>query len=140
MRWATLLALAVACGGGGGDDQPTADTGTTGDDTLLVDTAVDTSPPVGSLTTFCDEQPVTTWENFGAGFMTQHCQSCHASGAQERNGAPDGVVFDTEDDVVAFGERVLVRVVDDGSMPPQGGPTDDERYLVDVWLSCGLAE
>jgi uncharacterized membrane protein len=136
VRW-IVLALAVGCGGG----EAASDTGDEVVDTAstpTVDTAgIDTGEP-GAADTFCRDNPVTTWENFGSGFVTQHCQSCHAVGAQERNGAPDDVTFDDEQQVAIFADRVLARVVDDATMPPQGGVTDDERHLVEVWLRCWL--
>lgn len=100
---------------------PTADTATA---------AVDSGGP-------CAEAPVVTWENFGAGFVTQHCQACHASTSPDRHGAPVAVVFDTEGDVQAWAARVHERAVVLGDMPPLGGVTDDDRQLLDLWLTCG---
>ena len=99
------------------------------DDTTPAGTA-DTGPSL------CDDAPVVTWENFGSGFTTESCQACHASTATDRQGAPEAVVFDTEEDALALADRILDRVVDTSDMPPQGGVTEDDRYLVEVWLSC----
>jgi uncharacterized membrane protein len=87
----------------------------------------------------CADAPVVTWDNFGAGFMTQHCQACHASTAPDRHGAPAEVVFDTEEDAWAWADRVLARAIGEGeaTMPPQGGVSEDDRYLLEVWLTCG---
>lgn len=90
----------------------------------------------GQDTGFCTDAPVTTWDNFGAGFVTQNCQSCHASTADNREGAPEDVFFDSSDDVAAHADRMLVRVVDEPTMPPQGGVSDDDRYRFEVWLRC----
>jgi uncharacterized membrane protein len=92
----------------------------------------------GTADSFCADAPVTTWDNFGAGFVTQHCQACHASSAPERNGAPTDVSFDTEDDVWMWADRILTRSAGEApDMPPQGGVDEDDRYLLEVWLTCG---
>ena len=103
-----LLVLLVACGG--------------------KDEASDSSAP-------CD--PSVTYESFGRGFVTQHCQTCHASTSPDRRGAPRDVVFDTEDDVWANADAIRVRAIEQGDMPPQGGVSADDLALLDRWLSCG---
>lgn len=128
MRWVGLVAGLAACGGA---QAPTGPTGATAADTgAMPAPTVDTGP--------CGGAPVVTWENFGAGFVTQHCQACHASTAPDRHGAPEGVVFDTESDVAAHGERVRVRALDVGDMPPLGGVSDDDRARLALWLACDL--
>lgn len=85
----------------------------------------------------CADAPVVTYETFGAGFLVENCQSCHASTAPDRKGAPDAVIFDTVDDAWAFKERILVRAaIDVPDMPPQGGTTADDRTLLMYWLNC----
>jgi len=133
LLWASLLL--VACGGDDGEATTTPPPGT--ETTPLDSTALDT----GSLTDTgtvdpCAEVPITTWDNFGAGFITQNCQACHATDAPDRYGAPVEVVFDTEDDALAWAPRILSRVVDLADMPPQGGLTADDRELVTYWLQC----
>jgi uncharacterized membrane protein len=87
---------------------------------------------------FCDDAPPATWNSFGEGFVVQHCQSCHATTTADRQGAPEAVVFDTEEDTWAWADRILARAAgDDADMPPMGGVEADERYLVEVWLTCG---
>lgn len=87
----------------------------------------------------CATAPVTTWDNFGEGFLTQECQSCHGSertGA-ERNGAPEAVFFDTEADALAQAVSILsVATGPSPWMPPMGGVGEDERYRLEVWLTC----
>ena len=85
---------------------------------------------------WCDDQPVVTWDNFGAGFVTEHCQTCHASTADNRVGAPEDVTFDSKEEVWAQKERVLARVLDSGDMPPQGGTTGDDDRRLEIWLTC----
>ncbi len=134
MRTATLL-LALAAGCQEGDDPATDHTSDSSDSTTE-DTATTATGATDTGVDLCDDAPVVTWENFGAGFVTENCQACHASTAPDRLGAPPDVVFDDEDHVFEQASGVLSRVVDQGTMPPQGGISDDERYLTDVWLSC----
>ncbi|MFT6145500.1 MAG: cytochrome c5 [Myxococcota bacterium] len=85
----------------------------------------------------CDDAPPTTWDNFGAGFVTENCQSCHASTSIDRNGAPETVTFDSEDDLWANSPDVLdVTTGDLPRMPPQGGVSDSERERLEVLLQC----
>jgi len=85
----------------------------------------------------CGQAPVLTWDNFGRGFVIENCQACHASTAPERQGAPEGVVFDTEEDAWRWSERILVRAARDADMPPQGGVDADDRRRLELWLGCG---
>lgn len=88
---------------------------------------------------FCTDAPTATWETFGDGFVTQNCQACHASTQTDREGAPEDVTFDTADQVWALKDRVLERAaVEPPTMPPLGGTTEDDRYLLEVWLTCGV--
>lgn len=108
-----LLALALAAGCGEKDVDSAAETG------------------------FCATAPVSTWENFGAGFFTQECQSCHASESPERNGAPDVVTFDSEEEVLAQVALVLeVATGEEPTMPPEGGVREEDRYMLEAWLRC----
>jgi uncharacterized membrane protein len=86
----------------------------------------------------CNGAPVTTWDNFGAGFVTENCQACHASTAADRQGAPEGVVFDTEEDVWRAAPAILTMATgEEPLMPPRGGVPEDDRYRLEVWLTCG---
>ena len=90
------------------------------------------------MPTACDETvPVVTYETFGEGFLSTYCQGCHASAAADRQGAPDALVFDTEDDVYDFQDQILDAVTsDEPRMPPSGGPLEDDRERLTIWLSC----
>lgn len=114
MRAASLLLLAALAGcpaAGGGDLDE------------------ETCPPASEL----------TYDNFGAPFLDANCQPCHASAAEDRNGAPSSVRFDTLDDVRSHRERIYARAAGDNtSMPP--GPDDPpaaERAMLAEWLACG---
>lgn len=116
MSWrAIALTLLAATGCGASEDPLTApDTSACGDDT-----------------------PVVTWETFGEGFVTTYCQGCHAESAVDRHGAPEDIVFDSEEDVLWVADLVLdVATGDVPSMPPNGGPQEEQRERLTVWLSC----
>ena len=105
---------------------------------LLTGCAKDSSSDTAAKVSVCDEVdgPVT-WDNFGRGFTTQYCQSCHSADSVDRKDAPDTIVFDSEDDVWALRDRVLLRAGGAiPTMPPQGGVSEDERVLLEVWLTC----
>ena len=111
--WAFGLLLVGAC------DEPPAD--------VLVEVGV------------CDTGPQQSWETFGQGFMRSQCQGCHASTAVDRFGAPENVVFDTEQDVATFAERILARAAGpDADMPPAGGPSKEDRVRLERWITCDL--
>jgi len=85
---------------------------------------------------WCDTAIEVTYENWGRGFLSTHCQGCHASTAPDRYSAPETVTFDNEDEVIQWASRVLARVIDDGTMPPAGGVNEDEKVLLSSWLEC----
>lgn len=105
--WAVCLALA-GCAGGAGDSGQA-----------------------------CADAPVVTWETFGHGFVTENCQTCHASSQTERQGAPPAVSFDDAASVWAYADRVLATAAaEPPTMPPMGGTTEDDRALLRTWLTC----
>ncbi|MCH7701661.1 MAG: hypothetical protein IID37_08230 [Planctomycetes bacterium] len=91
-----------------------------------------------------------TYENFVGtmdGFMATYCTTCHSSAltGAERQGATEGIDFDTMAGVVAqlngIRERAVEAVQDgDGSpMPPQTAdafPTADEVDQLAEWIGC----
>jgi len=98
----------------------------------------DSAPPTGDA--FCAEAPVVTWETFGAGFLTENCGTCHSSTSPDRHDAPEGVDFDTVEGAWQWGERILARALAEDveqMMPPMGGLTADDQYLLEVWFTCG---
>jgi hypothetical protein len=56
----------------------------------------------------------------------------------ERQGAPDGVDFDSHDDAQLWADRIRVRVLDSGDMPPVGDPNAGDLLALEEWLDCGL--
>ena len=125
MMTGTLVLFVGMCGcdatpavGGGGDD------GGDGNDNTNTPSCTD-----------------LTYANFAAGFMNTYCISCYSSeltGA-DRQGSPEGIDFDTLDAVVAQLERIRVRAVEDGTMPPATAdaiPTTGELDQLAEWIDC----
>jgi len=86
---------------------------------------------------WCAEAPVTTWNNFGQGFLVENCQPCHASTSVDRHDAPESVTFDTPDEVADHRARILVKATGDApDMPPAGGVSEEDRARLEAWLLC----
>ena len=99
---------------------------------LVEDTGIDPNAPID-----CSEAPMVTWNSFGKGFFVQSCQGCHYSEAPYRYGAPEHIIFDDVEDVWA--QKSVVLMVSAGempTMPPNGGTTDLERQMLEIWLTC----
>ena len=77
-----------------------------------------------------------TWAGFGEAFFAGRCASCHAATAPDRFGAPDGVSFDTEEQVILLLDSVQRVILDDASMPPGGGLHEDELRELAWYLDC----
>ena len=75
------------------------------------------------------------YENFGAGFMTEHCQGCHAEGAVDREGAPASISFDDVSSILEHRETIMFEIEEE-TMPPAGGITQEERSVAIEWLNC----
>lgn len=108
-RWAVLALVLAACGDGTSDD---------------------TDP-------LCVDAPLVTWVTFGQDFTRENCQSCHASTSADRNGAPESIVFDNEEQVLELADRILERAAaEPPTMPPRGGLELDDQERLRIWLSC----
>lgn len=97
-------------------------------------------PPPDPNSQRCQESTLT-YENFAAPFVITWCRGCHGVNqpVAMRQDAPVGVNFDTAAEVRAGGDRLLVRATGDKpTMPPAGGPSDEERALLAEWISCGM--
>ncbi len=88
----------------------------------------------------CDRQPPLSYERFGQGVLSKQCTGCHSSYLPEgsRYDAPLGVDFDTYQGVLDWGERILVRTVEERTMPLGGGLSEEELALFEEWLVCGV--
>jgi uncharacterized membrane protein len=97
----------------------------------------DTEPEPTPKTGCGEEIPILTWDGFAQGFLTTHCQGCHASTSPDRHDAPENVIFDTEEDALAWKDRILVTAgTEPYTMPPAGGPTEEDRERLVAWVTC----
>ncbi|MEO7093480.1 MAG: hypothetical protein ABI175_09530 [Polyangiales bacterium] len=81
--------------------------------------------------------------NFGKPFALDWCRGCHSSNvpANMRQKAPVGVDFDTLADVQRWSERIAIRATGAmPTMPPAGGPSEQERALLAEWIGCGATQ
>ena len=96
--------------------------------------------PVETQDTPCgSDTPIVTYETFGRGFVDTYCQGCHASTTPNRQGAPEVFSFDAESDVVGHATAILnstVPLEGEARMPPNGGPSEDDRARLEIWLTC----
>ena len=91
--------------------------------------------------TACYHDPPLDYANFGKGYMDKHCAGCHSSllPPSSREGAPIGVDLNTYEDVLMWADRIEARSTGEyPTMPPGGGPSDDERALLKEWLECSV--
>jgi uncharacterized membrane protein len=96
---------------------------------------------VDSSAAYCAEAPDVTWGGFVHGFVVTYCTSCHSvNNTEGRYGAPEGVDFDSEADMVDQAARVRVRVLEEASMPIGGGVYEADLSLLDAYLTCKLGE
>jgi uncharacterized membrane protein len=87
----------------------------------------------------CPEGSLLTYDNFGGPFFSNWCTGCHGSAVAKRQGAPDGIDFDTLEGIRASAARIWARAADaNATMPPAGGPEAEERELLGEWLACGM--
>ena len=80
-----------------------------------------------------------TWNTWSQGFFMTWCQACHSATTQNRHGAPEGIDFDTETEVMQWRERILIRVIVDQSMPLGGGLSSADLDLLQRYfdnVSC----
>jgi uncharacterized membrane protein len=73
--------------------------------------------------------------------VAERCQSCHSSQPTDKAFAapPQGVAFDTLDQLRARADKVKTRVVDTKTMPfaNRTGMTDEERDVIAQWVAAG---
>lgn len=139
LRLLPLVLALAACGGDGTKDSGAPDASDGGEDGEDGggDSGGDGRLEPISEDPLCDEAPIVTWSSWGEGFVIGSCQACHSSTSTDREGAPADVNFDTRDEVLARKARILERSTGDSpSMPPEGGVLNDDRQLLEIWLTC----
>lgn len=105
-----------------------------------IDTETLTEEEVIAVDPDACETSYLTYDNFGEPFVLDWCRGCHSSAvpAGMRQKAPVAINFDTLEDVRNRSPRVLARAASQtATMPPAGGPTEEERTLLAEWLACG---
>jgi uncharacterized membrane protein len=98
------------------------------------DTREPDDTPDACETTFVDYATV------GRPFMLDWCTGCHSSTLPPtmRQDAPLDVNFDDHAAILVWGERIRIRAAGPNpTMPPAGGPSDEERALIAEWIDCG---
>jgi len=73
--------------------------------------------------------------------IQNRCVNCHSANPTDdvNKTAPNGIMFDTPEQIKSHSDRILVRAVQTKTMP-QGnktGMTEEERELVRVWIEQG---
>jgi uncharacterized membrane protein len=132
MRTRHLLLLGlVACGTKDGPADPEATTDT-------ADTSASSPEPEDTGADPCDTAPEVSWSGWAQGFFRGYCTSCHSAGIPDRWGAPEGLNFDTEDEVLGLAVQIRSAVLDRQTMPIGGGVLQDDLELLEVYLDCGL--
>jgi uncharacterized membrane protein len=88
----------------------------------------------------CPPQGTTlTYASFGRAFIDTSCNTCHATDAPTRHGAPESFHFETLDDIRRHADRIFVRAAaTNTSMPPgPNDPSPEDRDKLAEWLACG---
>ncbi len=73
--------------------------------------------------------------------IQKRCMQCHSSNPTDdvQKIAPNGIVFDTPDQLEKQKERIMIRVVQTKTMPQANktGITEEERELIGSWIEQG---
>jgi uncharacterized membrane protein len=92
-----------------------------------------------SEVSLCSSQPALSYTSFGKAFLDRYCTGCHSAYVplSNRNGAPEGVDFESYEKVLLWRERIEARSLD-LSMPPGGGPAEAELLQLEEWFGCAV--
>ncbi|MBP7437857.1 MAG: hypothetical protein KBA16_09075, partial [Bacteroidia bacterium] len=78
-----------------------------------------------------------------APIFQERCISCHSAKPTDdvQKIAPNGVMFDTPDQIKKMADRILVRAVQTHTMPQANktGMTEAERQLIGDWINQGAS-
>ena len=114
LRLALLITVLAGCGGGGGNGTGVPD--------------VDCS------------DPVPTFREVLA--FPRTCNSCHSIqlfGEDARQGAPEGMDYDVYDRAIMYAEEAAI-TVNEGTMPLDGGLSDEDKEDLYLWALCGTPQ
>jgi hypothetical protein len=77
-----------------------------------------------------------------ANIFRQKCLGCHSASlpAGQRDGAPEGVNFDTFEGAKNEGDEIIERAVTLSNMPPSGSLSDAEKQALSNWQTLGFPE
>jgi len=100
---------------------------------LIVVTAPKPSTTGGKPVSFSQVAPI----------FQERCISCHSAKPTDdvQKIAPNGVMFDTPDQIKKMADRILVRAVQTHTMPQANktGMTEAERLLIGDWINQGAS-
>ncbi|MCC6599218.1 MAG: urate hydroxylase PuuD [Crocinitomicaceae bacterium] len=104
---------------------------------MLLLLALFTSPAFEKTT---EASPPVPFTEVNAIFQ-QRCVQCHSSAPTDDQwtSAPNGVMYDTPEQIQSMTDKILIRAVDTKTMP-QGnktGMTDEERMVLKRWIQQG---
>ena len=87
------------------------------------------------------EGSIISYEEHIAPLMEQSCTSCHGAGAQgpDRNGAPVDVNLDSYEGVLEWAVPSETRI-ENGTMPPSGFLSPEDKALFPLWIEQGMEE
>jgi uncharacterized membrane protein len=131
IRHLTLVLGLVACGINDDPVDPTASA-------EVSDTAASSSEQEDTGADPCDTAPEVSWSGWAQGFFRGYCTSCHSVDTPDRWGAPEGLDFDSEEDVAGRKQQIQSAVLDSDRMPVGGGVIEADLELLQIFLSCGL--
>jgi uncharacterized membrane protein len=73
--------------------------------------------------------------------ITERCTTCHSSKPTDDvwTAPPNGVVYDTPEDITKLTDKIMQRVVVTKTMPQNNktGMTPEERDLIRCWINQG---
>ena len=102
---------------------------------------VTASPPGGSATTGGAASGTSVSFALAHAVLDERCLSCHSAHPKDDlfREPPNGVAFDTPDQIKRLVDRIKLRVVDTRTMPlaNKTGMTEEERVLIGRWIAEG---
>lgn len=72
----------------------------------------------------------------GAVVVMTSCTNCHAEDAANRNGAPDGIDFDSEAKIMTRESAIRRRAITAETMPPSGPLSQAQQDDLAAYLDC----